>query len=62
MNSVALNARQGRVCVPRFLGLYGLDLTDHNSVNHISSQEVSAGIYSRILQSLPKHGAKDHYA
>jgi len=54
MDLVALDARQGHdVCVARLLVLYRLDLTDHKNVNHDLSQELPAGGYRRIMQSLP---------
>jgi len=54
MNSVALSAQQGRVCVTQVLVLLPLDLIDHSSV--LSFQELPAGGYHRIMQSLPKDG------
>jgi len=50
------------MCFPIPCTYYRLDLTDHNSVNPISSREVSARGYCRILQSLQKHMAKEQYA
>jgi hypothetical protein len=49
MDLAVLSARQGHVCISRVLVLYRLDLTDHNSVTRMSSQEVSGGGYRRIM-------------
>ena len=61
MDSVALRTRQGHVCVAQAPVLCPLDPTDYNTVNYVSSEELSAGGYCRIMQLPLKHAAREHY-